>query len=101
MSFIKQLTTITNTAALTAALSLTLAANANAQTVRNADEPGRNPSLEYVGGDSSSGYTFITNQTVQHYFNAGDVPRLDIFLPVVNFVGENYFTITGYLVKLP
>jgi hypothetical protein len=56
MSFIKQLTTIANTAALTATLSLTLAVNnANAQTVRNADEPGRNPYYRLSGKTSLRG----------------------------------------------
>ncbi|MBW4623193.1 MAG: hypothetical protein KME17_28025 [Cyanosarcina radialis HA8281-LM2] len=167
MDFIKQFTTITNAIALSAALGLTLAVHqADAQVVRIADEPGRNPyqqsgsgtcdnsqscyfefppvpagkrlviqsvslvthafsypsgmkaamlfkksdnkvvyflPLEYVGGSSTSAYSFVANQTVQRYFEAGEQPAMRANLEGAKspLPGSAHFTITGYLVNLP
>lgn len=149
---------------LSGALGLTLFANnASAQTVRNADEPGRNPyqytgkvdcynrsscafdfppvpagkrlviqsisvsvatkesnptlkqvvltdfygaithnlPLEYRGGDSFIGYFFTTNQSVLHYYNPGDTPRLLAQVYGTSVVRKANFTMTGYVIKLP
>lgn len=56
--------------------------------------------IEYQGGNSSNGYLFIVNQTVQRYYDAGQQPRLDLFV-LGSYQGTQSFTISGYLINLP
>ena len=53
----------------------------------------------YQGGNTYSGYQFSVNQTVQHYYEAGQLPRLQIFT-TGSYLGQALFTISGYMVSL-